>query len=378
MAAATSDFDGERAFILRDDHAAAWVVPAIGANCIACAVDLDGRRHHLISTPPSAEALHTRPTYWGYPILSPYPGRHQVPFTWRGRAYRLVENDRPGVAIHGFVAGAPWEVLDASATSLTCRFDSESVANRAARWPWPFWLTATHRLEAGALILEITLENRADEEIPHLLGLHPYFPLRTAPASSDAGQPLVTAAELVGHAAEAARETCQLQIAADELWMMKAGLGTGEILRLEGSWDLREPKSVATLERELAPPPGPEPFGDDRAVPGPRLPVLLYGKREALRAHAAGLDPSQGGGVRAVLYDTAGGVALSLETSAGFGSLAVYCPPRQPFLSLEPRSAVSDALTLMNDPRRLDTGVWPLGPGQRWRAWARLALRPIR
>jgi len=381
MAAATSDFGGERAFILRDERAVAWVVPSIGANCIAYTVELNGTRHHLISTPPSVEALRARPTFWGYPILSPYPGRHQVPFTWRGRAYQLVENDRPGVAIHGFVAEAPWEVLHAGATSLTCRFDSESVADRAARWPWPFSLTATHRLEAGALFLELTLENRADEEIPHLLGLHPYFPLRTTPAGvaagPEAGQALTTAAELVGQDA-AARETCRLQIAADELWMMKAGLGTGEILRLEGSWDLRQPKSVAALERELAPPPGPGPFGDDRAMRGPRLPVLLYGKREALRARAAGLDPSQAGGVRAILHDTAGGVALSLETSAGFGSLAVYCPSGQPFLSLEPRSAVSDALTLMNDPRRLDTGVWPLGPGQRWRAWARLTLQPVR
>jgi hypothetical protein len=39
---------------------------------------------------------------------------------------------------------------------------------------------------------------------------------------------------------------------------------------------------------------------------------------------------------------------------------------------------VSDALTLMNDPRRLSTGVWPLGPGETWRAWARLSAAPLR
>jgi hypothetical protein len=108
------------------------------------------------------------------------------------------------------------------------------------------------------------------------------------------------------------------------------------------------------------------------------LPVLLFGKRGALRLRESGADPNDKNGVISGIRDLASGVEVTLDISAGFGSLALFCPPGQPFVSLEPRSAVSDALTLMNDPRRLSTGVWPLGPGETWRAWARLSAAPLR
>jgi hypothetical protein len=92
--------------------------------------------------------------------------------------------------------------------------------------------------------------------------------------------------------------------------------------------------------------------------------VLLYGKRAALRGPEAGTDPTEAYGVISGIRDRASGVEATLESSAGFGSLAVFFPPGWPFVSLEPRSAVSDALTLMNDPQRLSTGVYPLGAGQ--------------
>ena len=60
-----------------------------------------------------AARARSRTTFWGFPILSPYPGRHQTPFTWQGEQYSIAANDRPGVAIHGIVAGAPWEVVEA-------------------------------------------------------------------------------------------------------------------------------------------------------------------------------------------------------------------------------------------------------------------------
>ncbi|HEV2122055.1 MAG TPA: aldose 1-epimerase, partial [Chloroflexota bacterium] len=272
MPAHTFTFGGETGYVLRDETGAeARIIPSVGNNCIAFQRPVGNQTAHLISSPPSFEDLRTRPTRWGFPILAPYPGRHQTPFTWRGRSYNIRPNDRPGVAIHGIVAGAPWEVVDATAGSIVSRFDSEQFPNRAERWPWPFTLTATYRIEGSALRLELEVENRADEAIPHLLGLHPYFPIRFTPAAGAAGD-LPTAAELAGPTAGDARETCHVWVAADELWQMRAGLGTGEILRLEGAADLRQPKSVAHLEREIGVPAGPGAFGDDAQVKGPRLP----------------------------------------------------------------------------------------------------------
>jgi galactose mutarotase-like enzyme len=384
VAARTEAFGSETIYVLSDGSGAeARVAPSLGANCLAfkAPVPTAGTQGgvqtaHLISSPASAEVWHQRPTFTGFPILAPYPGRHQTPFTWNGKQYSIEPSDRPGVAIHGIVAGSPWEVVDAAASSVMSRFDSESFPNRPSRWPWPFTLTATHSVEQGVLRLELALENRSDDTIPHLLGLHPYFPVRFTPASGQVTGEMPTAEQLAGENPAAARDTCEVWVAGDEIWEMRAGLGTGEILRMDGPADLRHPRSISFLERELSVPAGAGQFGDDRNLSGPRLPVLLYGKRAALRGPQAGIDPTEEYGVVSGVRDNASGIELVLETSAGFGSLAAFFPPERPFLSLEPRSAVSDALTLMHNPK-LSTGVYPLGPGQTWKAWIRLLARPL-
>ena len=375
-AARTERFGDETIYVISDGGGAeARVAPQLGFNCLAFRTPAGDRTAHLISSPASPDVWRQRPTFTGFPILSPYPGRNQVPFSWRGNQYEMEANDRPGVAIHGIVAGAPWELVEATERSATGRFDSERFPGREKRWPWPFTLTATYSVEGGALKLELALENRADVEVPHLLGLHPYFPIRLTPASGSTTSTMPTAEELAGDNPEPARETCEVFVLADELWEMKAGLGTGTIERLDGPADLRGGRTVAYLEKELPAPSGPGVFGNDAAVRGPRLPVLLYGKRAALRGPEAGTDPTEAYGVISGMRDRASGIEATLESSAGFGSLAVFFPPGRPFVSLEPRSAVSDALTLINDPRRLSTGVYPLGPGQTWKAWVRLAAK---
>ena len=381
MPARTELFGQETIYVISDGKGAeARVAPQLGFNCLAFKTPVGrdgGKTAHLISSPASPEVWRQRPTFTGFPILSPYPGRHQVPFTWRGKQYAMEANDRPGVAIHGIVAGAPWELVSADEGAITGRFDSERFANREARWPWPFTLTATYTVQDGALRLDLALENRSDEEIPHLLGLHPYFPIRFTPAAGQTAATMPTAEELAGEDASAARETCEVFVLADELWEMRAGLGTGTIERLDGAADLRGGRSVAHLEKELPAPSGPGAFGDDSKVRGPRLPVLLYGKRAALRGPEAGTDPTEEYGVISGIRDRASGIEATLESSAGFGSLAIFFPPGRPFISLEPRSAVSDALTLMNDARRLSTGVHPLGAGQTWKSWVRLLAKAV-
>ena len=77
---------------------------------------------------------------------------------------------------------------------------------------------------------------------------------------------------------------------------MRQGLGTGTILDLDGDWDLRAPRSVAELEATLSVPPGGGQFGGDRQAQGPRLPVLLYGDREALAVGRGGDPRGRAGG----------------------------------------------------------------------------------
>ena len=107
--ARTEQFGDETIYVISDGKGAeARVAPQLGFNCLAFRTPVRNQTAHLISSPASPDVWRQRPTFTGFPILSPYPGRHQVPFTWRGTQYTMEANDRPGVAIHGIVAsGAP-------------------------------------------------------------------------------------------------------------------------------------------------------------------------------------------------------------------------------------------------------------------------------
>ena len=376
----TINWHGETAHILEGaDGARAHVIPAIGANCIAFSAPIRGERVHLLSTPSSADVLRGRPTFWGLPILAPYPGRHVTPFRWQGADVNVEVVERPGVMLHGFAARVPWKVIASGADFVTCELDSESVPDRGAAWPFPFRATATHRVVDGQLTLTLALENRASVPVPHLLGLHPYFPVRFTPAHGTvADDSLPTAADLVGEESAAARETCDAWVHGDDWWEMSAGLGTGVVEALDtpsgAPYDLRHGRAIAELERTLA-------WGGAPGIipPGtaPRLPVLLYGRRAALAGASAGHSPWAPGGLCTGIDDRASGVRATLETSAGFGANALFCPPGFPFVSLEPRSAVSNALGLATSHPHLDTGIFRLEPGATWHAWASLSARPL-
>src|SRR5687767_8614872 len=123
-----TEFDGERAVVLRaSDGTEAWVIPSIGANCVALRAPLpNGGAAHVLSTPPSAAALRGHPTGSGFPILSPHPGSNQAPFGWRGRSHGPPDG-RDRLAGHGFAAGAAWEVVHHEPSSLVCRLDTRTL-----------------------------------------------------------------------------------------------------------------------------------------------------------------------------------------------------------------------------------------------------------
>jgi galactose mutarotase-like enzyme len=376
-----TDFQGVRAHVLRAaDGTEATVVPSIGANCIALRAPRPdgGGMAHLLSTPPTPAALRGHPTGSGFPIPLPHPGFNRAPFVWRGRTYEAPDaKDRlPG---HGFAAGSAWEVIDATDAALGCRLDTRTLDPAAAWWPWPFTFTATYRVDNGALTLELELDNVGDEPAPLLCGLHPYFPLRfVAPvdASGLAGGAVSggavaaspTAAELVGEDEPGARHTCRVWVDADALQDPAHGRATAALGAIGERWDVRRPRSLADLASTAA--------QAGVAHEDGRMPVLLYATRAALESASTGDDPAAPGGVTSGVVDAASGLMLTLETSRAFGALALYTPPRHAAVSLEPRSALPDALTLAVDEPHLATGRRAVEPGRPWRAWARLSLAP--
>jgi galactose mutarotase-like enzyme len=349
-----SDFDGATAYVLRaDDGTEAWVVPSIGANCVDLRVPLPGGAWaHLLDTPPSAEALRGHGTGWGFPILSPHPGRNRSPFLWRGQSYDP-GNGRGSLPGHGFAARVAWEVVDSSGTALVSRLDTRRLGAEAAYWPWPFTLTVTHRVQPGTLSLDFELENLAEGPMPLLFGLHPYFPYRFIKENEGGGN------------APDLRRTCRVWVVSGELLELDRGAATGTTRAAEGWQDLRRPRSLAEMED-----------ASGVAGTGARLPLLYYGDQAALAGALAGDDAAAPGGVASGVDDAAAGLRLTLETSRAFGTVAAYFPDK-PAVSMEPRTALPDALTLAASDPAAPTGLRAVEPRRPWHAWARLSASAL-
>jgi hypothetical protein len=270
---------------------------------------------------------------WGFPILAPNSGRHVTPFHWQGSDLHVETVERPSVMVHGFTARDAWEVQDLGKDFVTFNRDSECVPDRPAMWPIPFRLTATHRLTNGRLTRTLTVENRSSVRVPHLLGLHPYFLLRsTRIHGSVADGELPTAADIVGHNVAAAQRDCAGWVLEDDWWEIVADFGTSIVEPLDGPTgaphDIGPEQSIAALEGSSA---WSGAFGTIPSGTAPRLPVLLHGDRAALSRASAGHDPSANGGLITRMADQASGMWATADSSAGFGANALFCPLGFPF-----------------------------------------------
>jgi galactose mutarotase-like enzyme len=345
-----ADFSADAVRLRAGDGTEALIVPSAGAVCARCRTPHEDGWAHLLAPIATREAVRERPTsVGGFPILYPHPGRHRVPLLWRGRAITPsgVGEALPG---HGFAAGAAWTVVQQTASTVTCRLDSRDVPGADERWPWPAVLTADYRVSPGALEFELEIESRADEPAPLMPGLHPYFPLRFV--ESDPATP------------EEARHSCAVWVEADELWALERGAATGDAGPVSGPLDLNRPRSVAAIEDHF----------------GGRMPVQLYGRRDALEGAASRADGTAAaatdapGGVTSGVWDRAAGLAVTFEISRAFGTVALYRPPDPLRLSLEPRAALPDALYVAATRPGVPTGLRSLDPGARARFRARLTL----
>ncbi len=107
------------------------------------------------------------PTLHGSFVMAPFAGRlRHGRLTWRGREYPLPLHAAPH-AIHGTAVDTAWEV--ASATGTTAE-----LWQRLA-YPWPFAGTLRQELELHHDRLATRLTLHADEEMPAVLGHHPWF-----------------------------------------------------------------------------------------------------------------------------------------------------------------------------------------------------------
>jgi aldose 1-epimerase len=120
----------------------------------------------------------------GYPeqrMASGGRGQHLLPWpnrvgdgrwTWQDRPQQLAlsEADKSN-AIHGLARWAPWEVVEAGASSAVLRL----VVHPQPGWPGRLEATCAWTLTEQGLTAELTATNRAGQPLPFGYGVHPYL-----------------------------------------------------------------------------------------------------------------------------------------------------------------------------------------------------------
>lgn len=213
----TTETRGEVAiFTLRDaERASAAIAPAWGNSCFAL------QANEPVLEPVPFEELRQRPTSYGIPILFPFPNRlRDGAFVFRGQRY-VVNPNR-----HGFVRDKPWRVLHTGAAAdtgawITSRFEAAQYATAILQqFPFPFDLDVTYRLHEGTLHMETVAHNTGAHAMPMGFGIHPYF---------------------------RCPEQGTLCVPAGQRWELEDSLPTGQLVEVEGPYDLRQPRDVTSL-----------------------------------------------------------------------------------------------------------------------------------
>jgi len=137
----------------------------------------------------SLAQLRAKPVLCGIPFLAPWANRLDGEAYWaNGKHYQLnsrlnnIRRDAHQQPIHGLLNFSPdWKPTDSGADGAsawsTSRFEFTRHPDLMAQFPFAHSLAMTHRLSAGGLQVETTIENHSDEPLPVAIGYHPYLRL---------------------------------------------------------------------------------------------------------------------------------------------------------------------------------------------------------
>ena len=311
----------------------AEIAPARGFNCFRFDARVGGRTVRVLAAEPDFPAG-GEPSHSGVPLLFPFPNRvkageyvveqqesHLMPL---GDGPGEVRSDGTGNAIHGFVFDRPWRVSESSDASATGTFRlSRDAPERAELWPSDFELSVTYTLDAATLRCELTVANVGGEPLPFGLGAHPYFRLPLG----DGG----TAAD------------CTVTVPAAGRWDLIGGVPTGEVLDVEGIYDLRGGPRFGDLELD-----------------------------DVFTRVAANDD----GVIESVIADPAAGLRVVQRCDAAFREQVVFTPPwfrggKTAAVCVEPYTCTTDAVNLQS--RGVDAGLRTLPPGDTFATWFEIA-----
>jgi aldose 1-epimerase len=342
--------EGQELLVLRDTGtgATAHIWPGCGNNCLAVVLPAaDGRLVTVIQGPPELDEIRRRPSWWGIPLLFPFPGA--IPggeYEFEGRRLRLGRPDQPVVPegreaagarrdFHGFVMDRPWRVAstaaDDEAAAATSTLDSGDHADSLEGFPFPYRVESEYRLDAGGLRLRFRANNPGPGRLPFGFGAHPFFRLPLG----ERGSP----------------SACLIHIPAAR------------------RWDTRAVRRA--LETAAAAPPLDEvcpPIGDtlDLRAPKPFVERTYNGLHTDLEL--------TDGRVEAFVRDPSNGLEAVMQATPSFRNVVFWSPPGRPELCLEPWTCPSNVFNLAA--RGIPNhGLIVLDPGQTWEAMMWITLR---
>ncbi len=276
----------------------------------------------VVQAPPTLAEIRRRPSWWGIPLLFPFPGA--IPdgeYEFEGRRLRLGREGQPVVPegheapgarrnFHGFVMDAPWTVAGVAAddggAEVSASLESDSFPEMLEGFPFPFRLEASYRLDGDGLRLRFQAHNPGPGPLPCGFGAHPFFRLPLGPAGSPG--------------------ECLISIPAARRWdgrrlrtVLEGGAGSG----------------VAGAEDEVRPPVSPE---LDLRTPRP----FVEGVFNGLYTDLARED----GWIAASVIDPPNRREAVMRGSPGFENVVFWSPPGRAELCLEPWSCPSNVFNL--------------------------------
>ncbi|MEQ1505730.1 MAG: aldose 1-epimerase [Myxococcota bacterium] len=294
------DRGGIEAITLRDGEATAEVVPGLGAACVG--FRLGGWR--VLAEPPDDEALATKTSRYGIPVLYPWPNRvADGRFSFGGRALTVPVKAPGPHANHGLARDRAWTVAaagpdQAGGVSVRCALDLPHPVFHSA-------IAVTYHLRGSTLTITAAATNTGSDPMPFGFGLHPYFEIPP------------------GH-----RSRCTIHAPAAAAWSLDGFIPDGRRVPVAGRLDLRAPRAL-----------GADPYDD----------VLTA------------LPP---GPFTATLADPVAGWSIAVRSDPSFREHVVYAPADRDVVCLEPYTCATDAFNLAA--RGIDGGMRVLAPGETW------------
>jgi aldose 1-epimerase len=283
----------------------------------------DTTRQIVVAIAPSAGNLTREMTVKGHnilgpqgiPFLAPWANRlDEQAFYANGKRYAFdmqLGNVRGARPIHGFLAAAKWEVVEAQADAgsawVTSRLEFFKQPDWMAQFPFAHTISITHRLKDGALDVAVELRNLSAEPMPVAIGFHPYFRVDDAP-----------------------RDAWTIGVGAKTEWLLSPDkIPTGETRPIEQRFP--DPRGAVLREHDLD-----HVFAD-------------------LTRDSSGLATM-----------SLAGTAQRIEVLFGpaYRATVIYAPKGRDFICFEPMAGITDSMNLAQ--RGLYKDLQHVAPGGTW------------